>query len=87
MTYTVKQITAKREAFGHYTYHIFQAGQLVATYWHDYRGDEHGIIFMHGKKEAWPVGRMVDFLTGGGPQPLGLSAKAVAYLDEKLEQQ
>jgi hypothetical protein len=27
---------------------------------------------------------MVDFLKGGGPEPIGLSEAAVAYLAEKL---
>jgi hypothetical protein len=30
------------------------------------------------------VGSTVDFITGGGPQPLGLSEKAIAYLDQRL---
>jgi hypothetical protein len=57
---------------------------LVARYWHDFRGDEHGIEFLDGRSEEWPVGRMVDFVTGGGPEPLGLSDAAVAYLIQKL---
>lgn len=85
MSYTIEEINDKRESFGEYKYRIFKNGQLVAHYWHDYRGDEHGIDFIDGESESWPVGRMVDFLTGGGPQPLGLSKRAVEYLNLKLD--
>ncbi|MBB6583782.1 hypothetical protein HXP36_18795 [Ralstonia solanacearum] len=50
----------------------------------DYRGDEHGIEFLDGTRESWRVGRMVDFIEGGGPTPLVLSAGALAYLAAKL---
>ena len=75
---------AKRESFGNLRYQILRNGQPVARYWHDYRGDEHGIEFSDGGNELWPVGRMVDFLEGGGPSPLRLSERAIAYLGERL---
>ena len=56
---------------------------LIAHYWHDYRGDEHGIEFIDGTKESWPVGRMIDFVEGGGPKPLTLSERAVEYLKQR----
>ena len=83
MDYSVKQNTTQRESFGNYTYQIFGNGILVATYWHDYRGDEHGIEFVDGSKESWPVGKMIDFLQSGGPNPTKLSSKAIAYLNNK----
>ena len=86
MSFEVKRVDSKRESFGEYQYNIYQHGRLVARYWHDYRGDDHGIEFMNGEKEGWPVGPMIEFITGGGPQPLGLSARAVDYLKSKVGQ-
>jgi len=86
MSYLVKQIDESREQFGPYWYEIFNDDRLVARYWHDFRGDEHGIDFLNGSTDQWPVGRMTDFLTGGGPQPLGLSEAAVVYLKSQLEE-
>ena len=84
MAYSIEQDdSSKRESFGEYTYRIYKNGQLVARYWHDYRGDDHGITFINGTEERCPVGRMVDFIEGGGPQPLVLSARAVAYLESR----
>ena len=54
---------------------------MIARYWHDHRGDEHVIEFADGRREACPLGRTTDFLEGGGPEPLSLTARAVAYLD------
>jgi hypothetical protein len=84
MAYRVKQVDTKRESFGEYRYRIYKDGRLIANYWHDYRGDEHGIEFVNGTQELWPVGRVVDFLEGGGPKPLLLSARAIAYIEQKL---
>lgn len=84
MRFTIEHEEAERQSFGHYLYRIRADGQLVARYWHDYRGGEHGIEFADGTKEPWPVGRMLDFIEGGGPQPLTLSARATAYLEQKL---
>ncbi len=66
---------------GPYRYRIYKDGRLIAHYWHDFRGDDHGIEFIDGTKEQWPVGRMTEFIEGGGPEPLTLSNRAVAYLD------
>lgn len=73
----------RREPFASYEYEIYDGARLVARYWHDFRGDENGIDFIDGRSEQWP-GRVSDFLTGGGPYPLGLSDAAVAYLAESL---
>lgn len=83
MSFTIERSKNKRNASDNYTYLIHQDGRLIARYWHDFHGDEHGIEFLNGDKEAWPVGRMSDFLKGGGPQPLVLSERAVAYLKSK----
>ena len=83
MTYRIEQDTSKRESFGSYRYRIYEHDRLIAHYWHDHKGDEHGIEFVDGRREDWPVGRMIDFIEGGGPQPLVLSARAIAYLKQK----
>lgn len=83
MCYRIEQDdSSKRESFGNYTYRIYEDDRLIACYWHDFRGDEHGIEFMDGTCEGWPVGRSIDFIQGGGPEPLTLSDGAVAYLNQ-----
>lgn|GEM_PF-1214107 len=84
MTLSIKHSDAPRGAFAEYKYEIFDGTRLVAYYFHDYRGDEHWIEFVGGSSEDWPVGRMIDFIEGGGPSPLRLSPVAVAYLEQKL---
>jgi hypothetical protein len=82
MSYTIERDNSRRrEDFGEYRYRIRRDGRLVASYWHDYRGDDHGIEFTNGLKEDSPVGRMIDFVEGGGPQPLKLTGLAIAYLE------
>ncbi len=80
MTFTIEHDKPARDAFGNYGYRICDNNRLIARYWHDFRGDEHGIEFVDGREAPCPVGRMVDFVEGGGPEPLVLSARAVAYL-------
>ena len=82
MTFTVKHIEGTRESFGDYRYGIFEDGQLIAYFWHDYRGDDNGIEFINGISANDPVGSRGDFLLGGGPQPLTLSKRAIAYIIE-----
>lgn len=84
MKYQIIRDEPARDAIGNHNYRIYREGRFVASYWHDFRGDEHGIEFANGTSDPWPVGRMIDFIVGGGPQPLVLSARAVAYLDQKL---
>jgi len=74
--------STKRRSFGEYTYRIYDGDRLIAKYWHDHRGDEHGIEFTDGRSEDWPVGRMIEFIGGGGPEPLRLSERAQVYLNE-----
>lgn len=84
MSFIIEHAGEDRDSFGIYKYRILESGRLVAHYWHDFRGDEHGIDFINGTSELWPVGRMSEFVEGGGPMPLSLSEKAVAYLNGKL---
>lgn len=84
MSFTIERSGGERDSFGNYKYRILENGRLVAHYWHDYRGDEHGIDFVDGRSESRPVGRMIEFVEGGGPMPLTLSEKAVAYLKNRL---
>jgi len=82
MAYTIEQ-ESTRDSSGNYSYRIYKDGALAACYWHDYRGDERGMEFVKGTSDSWPVGRMIDFLHGGGPEPLILSERAVAYMDQR----
>lgn len=84
MIFRVEPDDSPRESFGGYKYRIYCHDVLVASYWHDYRGDEHGIAFVNGQSESCPVGRMTEFLEGGGPQPVVLSRRAEAYIQERL---
>ncbi|MGA9523943.1 MAG: hypothetical protein WBV82_20950 [Myxococcaceae bacterium] len=54
---------------------IYRGNVCVARFWHDYRGDENGIVFADGRAEDDPV---------GGPLPLTLSEAAIRYLRRKL---
>jgi len=80
--YRIEQ-DAGRDAFGNYSYRIYSGSQLVARYWHDYRGDEHGIEFVKGESLPCP-GQMTDFIKGGGPEPLVLSERATSYIAQQL---
>lgn len=83
MSFTIARSKNKRNPSDDCKYLIYEDGRLIASYWHDFRGDEHGIEFLNGANEAWPVGRMTDFIEGGGPKALVLSERAVAYLKDK----
>jgi hypothetical protein len=80
--YSLRHGDMERDSGGNYQYEILNDSGLVARYWHDYRGIE----FLNGISENSPIGRMADFLIGGGPLPLDLSKAAEDYLAEKLEQ-
>jgi hypothetical protein len=85
MSYKIEQVDSSRKSFEEYKYNIFNDGRLIARYWHDYRGDDHGIDFLDGTSESWPVGRMVEFVEGGGPQPVMLTDRAISYIERKLK--
>jgi len=85
MNISIRQSVGSRKQFDPYWYEILDGKQVIANYWHDYRGDDHGIKFMDGTEDSWPVGRMTEFLLGGGPQPLKLSGKALTYLMDRLQ--
>ena len=84
MTYSIELANPKRKPFDEYRYEIHNGDRLVARYWHDFRADDHGIEFVDGPNESWPVGQMTDFLKGGGSQPLRLSDAAIAYLNQRI---
>lgn len=84
-SFTVKQVANDPGQGGNYNFEIYAGRTLVARLWHDYRGDEYGIVFPDGSKDDSPVGGNSNaFLEGGGPQPLRLSAAAVTYLRTKI---
>jgi hypothetical protein len=80
MEFNVTRSDTPGELGSGHRYRIWRGGRLVAIYWHDSRGDDHGIEFVDGRKDHCPVGMMTDFLKGGGPKPVRLSEEAVAYL-------
>lgn len=89
MPYTVehdRHQRVPREPFGSYYFRIALDGRLVAHLWHDHRGDDYGLILPDGTKDPGPLESLSDFLTGGGPGPLLLTPRAVAYLDEKVRE-
>jgi hypothetical protein len=84
-SFTVKQVARTPGLGGNSNYEIYVGPTLVARLWHDYRCDEYGIVFPDGSKEDFPVpGNSIAFLEGGGPQPLRLSAAAIAYLRTRI---
>ncbi len=85
MTLKIEQVHSSRLPFDEYRYNIYDDELLIARYWHDYRGDDHGIDFVNGPSEFWPVGRMAEFVEGGGPKPLVLTDRAISYIGQKLK--
>lgn len=81
MTYRVEPSTEPRERFGDYRYRVYRDDRLLAYYWHDYRGDDHGLEFVDGRVELNPLGDVASFMAGGGPEPLVLTPRGVAYLE------
>ncbi|MBB3210755.1 hypothetical protein FHS27_006603 [Rhodopirellula rubra] len=73
-----------RESFGPYTYRIYDGDRLIARFWHDYRGDDHGIDLLVGTKLDWPFGRFFEFVGGGGPEPLCVTERGASYLQSCL---
>jgi hypothetical protein len=84
MILKIEQENSSRQSFDEYRYNIYDDGILIARYGHDYRGDDHGIDFVNGTNEFWPVGRMAEFVEGGGPSPLVLTERAISYIEQKL---
>jgi hypothetical protein len=82
--FTIRHSATERDSFGNYDYDVLDGTDVIARYWHDYRGAEHGIRFADGTSEDWPVGRMIDFINGGGPEPLTLSPAAIKWLHERI---
>jgi hypothetical protein len=82
VAYTIEQDDSRHDRFREYTYRIYKDGRPVALYWHDYRG--HGVRFVNGASDLSFTGCMVDFIEGGGPEPLTLTQRAMKYLDQKL---
>ncbi len=88
MSFRIEQDDSnQRESFGPYTCRIYDGDRVIARFWHDYRGDDHGIDLLCGSKLDWPFARMTDFIEGGGPEPLRLSARAITYLQACLATQ
>lgn len=85
MPFNIAQTEPEPNSFWKYEYNIFRDDKLVAHYRHDFRGDAHEIIFLDGRSISMPVGRMTDFISGGGQKPLLLSKAAIAFLKNNLE--
>jgi hypothetical protein len=84
MGFTIQADNDRREDFAEYRYRIFLDGNLVANYWCDFRGDDHGIKFLDGASVSWPVGSVTAFIQGGGSEPLRLTDDAIAFLAERV---
>jgi hypothetical protein len=83
--FSIRQRPRERTPGANYEYDILDGSDVIAGYWHDFRGDEHGIVFADGRSEDRPVGRPADFIMNGGPFALRLSSAAVAYLTRLRE--
>jgi hypothetical protein len=81
MPFRIEADNEQREDFAEYRYRILRDGALVANYWCDFRGDDHGIEFLDGTSVNWPVGSVTAFVRGGGTVPLRLTPDAVAFLE------
>lgn len=83
MGYRIERDSPSCDASGNYSYRIYEDDSLIAFYWHDFRGDAHGIKYLDGTTDYCPVGLMIDFVHGGGPKPLTLSEQALVHLRQK----
>ncbi len=82
MSYSIEHIKEPRKEFGPYRYKIFKDGDEFAIFWHDHRGECEGLtVLPEGRQENPRFAMCGEFLTGGGPLPLGLSVRAVNYLN------
>ena len=85
MTFKVKQIEEQRKFAGSYRYLITYQGSDFAIFTHNFRGECETITILKGKKtHQAPCGMVHHFLTGGGPEPLGLTHNAQTYLQTFL---
>jgi hypothetical protein len=71
----------RKESFGNYPYSVHLGGRKVAVIEHDYRGDEHYVRIPNGPWQACD-----KILTGGGPEPLGLTAEGNALISKLIAQ-
>ena len=72
------------EGLGPSIYCIYSGNQLIARFWHDCRGDDHGIDLLTGTKRDWPFRELSGFIAGGGPEPLEITVRGVSYLQSCL---
>ena len=83
MQYRVEPGDPFRDASRNYHYVIYNGDQFVARYWHDFRGDEQGIIFANGVEDSNGLpGRSSEFISGGGGKPLELTKWAISYIEK-----
>ena len=80
--YIIKQISKDSESFGNYNYDIYLGTKLVAKYWHDFRGNDHGLYLPNVQKQYSLPCRMTEFMSGGGPNPLVLTDWAMQFLEK-----
>lgn len=85
--FQIRHRDSQRADFGNYEYDILEGSRVIALYWHDFRGDEHGLIYNDGREEAWPVGRMIEFVGGGGSSQLFLTKAAQDHLATALSRE
>jgi hypothetical protein len=71
------------EPGANFEFDILDGDRVVALYWFDFRGDDHGVVFPDGRDE-WLECRRSEFITGGGPAPTVLTDRALAWLNAEL---
>ena len=87
MNFKVEHSQEKRKPSESYRYIISYEGKDFAVLSHDFRGEVTGIkVIKSGYCELPPFASCADFLTGGGPEPLGLSSMAIKYLEKLLKE-
>jgi len=83
VTYRIEYID-REQASGDYHRKIYKDNVLIASYWHDFRGDEYEVTFIHSGIKVEPSFRMVEFIKGGGSEPLELSEIGVEFIESYL---
>ncbi len=82
MSFTIEQTKERRASFRNCTCRISEAGRFIAHCPHADRGDGNGIESANGSKDLFPLGQRVEFIQGGGPEPLTLSRRVVDCLKQ-----
>ena len=80
--YTLRARPRDPKPFSNYEFDVLEGERVVARYWFDFRGDDHGVVFNDGRAVTVPVGG-IDFVTGG-PEEFVFTPSAIVWLEKEF---